>query len=158
MRYLLPFIWLLTLSGCASIISGTTQEMTVNTSPQEAECVLRRDGKDIKRLTTPQTVVIKKTKHDIKITCEKDGYAPVVYMVDSEIQGSAWGNIVLSGGIGWAIDSASGADNEYQEYVNITLSREGELEVNEQNTPAPMREESVVGEDDAQTEDDAACC
>jgi len=32
-----------------------------------------------------------------------------------------FGNIVLGGGIGWAIDSASGADNKYDGVVNVTL-------------------------------------
>ncbi|MFN4088863.1 MAG: hypothetical protein ACK4QW_07435 [Alphaproteobacteria bacterium] len=31
------------------------------------------------------------------------------------------GNIILGGGIGWAIDSASGADNKYTSPVNMTL-------------------------------------
>lgn len=35
--------------------------------------------------------------------------------------GATFGNIVLGGGIGWAIDSASGADNKYTSPVNITL-------------------------------------
>ena len=30
-------------------------------------------------------------------------------------------NIILGGGIGWAIDSASGADNKYTSPVNLTL-------------------------------------
>jgi hypothetical protein len=34
------------------------------------------------------------------------------------------GNIVLWGGIGWAIDSALGADNKYGKPVNMTLMPE----------------------------------
>jgi len=30
-------------------------------------------------------------------------------------------NIILGGGIGWAIDSASGADNKYESPITITL-------------------------------------
>jgi hypothetical protein len=35
--------------------------------------------------------------------------------------GATFGNIVAGGGIGWAIDSASGADNKYDAPVNVTL-------------------------------------
>ena len=39
----------------------------------------------------------------------------------SDAAGATFGNIVLDGGIGWAIDPASGADNKYTSPVNITL-------------------------------------
>jgi len=151
-KYYLAALCSVFAGGCASIIDGTTQEMTFNSAPPGAQCTLHRDGKEFSRLTTPNTVVVKKTKHDIRIECEKEGYEPVVHMVKSEIQGSAWGNIILGGGIGWAIDSASGADNKYQEYINITLTPAGNIKVQEQGSPAPMSQESIV--DAPESEDD----
>jgi len=50
------------------------------------------------------------------------GYYPETVAVDSEIQGSTWGNIVLGGGIGWAVDSARGADNKYADTVTVRLT------------------------------------
>ncbi|MGE0424964.1 MAG: SHOCT domain-containing protein, partial [Reyranellaceae bacterium] len=42
--------------------------------------------------------------------------------------------IILGGGIGWAIDSASGADNKYQEVTTVTLTpRSGAIPL----APAP---------------------
>lgn len=48
-----------------------------------------------------------------------------MHFVKSEIQDATWGNIILGGGIGWAVDSASGADNKYAEYVNISMVPKG---------------------------------
>lgn len=110
------------LTGCASIIDGTSQEIVVNTNPPGASCVLNREGSPIARISeTPGGTVVKKTKHDITILCNKQGYEEATFLNHSGVEGATFGNIVLGGGIGWAIDSASGADNKYTSPVNISL-------------------------------------
>lgn len=111
------------LSGCASIVSGTSQEIKVVTNPPGASCALEREGGVIARVEqTPGGVTIKKTKHDITLKCNKEGYQEATYLNHSGAEGATFGNMVLGGGIGWAIDSASGADNKYDGVVNLTLT------------------------------------
>ena len=113
---------LVLLSACSSIIEGTSQEIMVNTNPAGASCSLNRQGMSIARIDpTPGAATIKKTKYDITIECDKDGYQEATYLNHSSVAGATFGNIVLGGGVGWAIDSASGADNKYDSPVNITL-------------------------------------
>lgn len=113
------------LTGCSSIIDGTSQEIVINTNPEGADCALIREGKTIGRVNpTPGGVTIKKTKYDMDIVCNKEGYQEATYFNKSDVAGATFGNIVLGGGIGWAIDSASGADNKYTSPVNITLVKE----------------------------------
>ncbi len=115
---------LLFLSGCSSIVSGTTQTLTVNTAPEGADCKLIREGLVIGRVSpTPGSVLVKKTKHDITVECTKKGYEKTTYFNKSDVEGATVGNVILGGGIGWAIDSASGADNKYTEIMNITLPK-----------------------------------
>ncbi|GMV61965.1 MAG: hypothetical protein AMXMBFR74_11340 [Parvibaculum sp.] len=115
-------ILLISLSACSSIIEGTSQEILVNTNPAGADCSLMREGVSIARVNpTPGAATIKKTKHDITIECTKSGYSDVTYLNHSDVAGATVGNVLLGGGIGWAIDSASGADNKYESPVNITL-------------------------------------
>jgi len=109
------------LSGCASVIEGTSQEIQVNTNPAGANCQFLREGNVIASVQTPGGVTIKKTKHDITLKCNKDGYQEATYLNHSGAAGATFGNIVLGGGIGWAIDSASGADNKYDGVVNVSL-------------------------------------
>lgn len=119
----------LLLGGCASIIDGSSQEIAVNSNPAAADCALVREGAVIGRVNpTPGATVVKKTKHDIAVKCSKAGYQDATYLDHSGIEGSTWGNIVLGGGIGWAIDSASGSDNAYESPVNITLVPVGATE------------------------------
>ncbi|MDB5491327.1 MAG: hypothetical protein JWO78_1176 [Micavibrio sp.] len=66
---------------------------------------------------------MKKTKYDINIVCTKAGYEKTTYFNKSDVAGATVGNLIFGGGIGWAIDSASGADNKYTSPVNITLPK-----------------------------------
>lgn len=121
-RIIVSLSCLCVLPACSSIIEGTSQEITVNTNPSGAECSLERQGISIARIDpTPGAATIKKTKYDMIIRCYKEGYQEASYMNKSGSAGATFGNIVAGGGIGWAIDSASGADNKYDSPVNITL-------------------------------------
>lgn len=119
-KKLLP-LSLFLLTGCASIISGTSQDITINTTPSGADCQLIREGKVIGRALTPQTVQVERTKHDITVECTKAGYQKASVINESGSEGAVLGNILLGGGIGWAVDSARGADNEYQKTMSIGL-------------------------------------
>ncbi|MDA5192722.1 hypothetical protein [Govanella unica] len=163
---ILALVGLVTLSGCASIIDGTSQSISVATNPPEAKCDLWRNSQLLSSMTTPNSMVIKKTKHDIDVICRKTGYHDASLHVKSEIQDATWGNIVAGGGIGWAIDSASGADNKYQEFLNITLvpvqvgetaaklsapSMSGKVEANKPSKAVAKEEKEAVAEPQAET-------
>lgn len=113
----------LALGGCASIVEGTSQEIAVNTDPTGAKCLLERQGITIAQVnSTPGSVRIDKTKHDITVICSKDGYEDARYHNKSDVAAMTAGNIILGGGVGWIIDSASGADNKYDASVFLTLA------------------------------------
>lgn len=122
----------LILGSCSSIIQGTDQSIIVNTNPPEATCSLERQGEDIGAvLSTPGSVTVSKTKHDITISCEKDGFDTATFINDSgwESGSGAAGialDVLLTFGISSVIDSATGADNKYQSPVNITMVRASE--------------------------------
>ncbi|RVU36362.1 hypothetical protein EOI86_14215 [Hwanghaeella grinnelliae] len=122
MRFLSTLAFIVLLSACSSVIEGTSQEIVVNTVPEGANCALEREGQIIGRVDpTPGGITIEKTKHDLNIICSKDGYQEATFFNKSDVAGATVGNIILGGGIGWIIDSASGADNKYTTPVNITM-------------------------------------
>lgn len=115
---------LLLLTGCASIVSGTTQTINVSTTPAGARCELVREGKVFATIaSTPGSVEVDRLKHDITINCSAPGYQTSTYINESGAAGATFGNIILGGGIGWAVDSARGADNSYDENVHINLTK-----------------------------------
>ena len=54
-------------SGCASIIDGTSQEITVNTNPSGASCIFYRQGIAIGTIHAPGILNVKRRKYDIEI-------------------------------------------------------------------------------------------
>jgi hypothetical protein len=70
---------------------------------------------------TPGTVLIRKTKYDIRTECAKSGFYKSVYHNKPGASAATLGNIIIGGGIGWAIDSATGADNKYTTPVTIPM-------------------------------------
>lgn len=122
---LIPFI-AIGLSACSSVTEGTSQNISVSTNPAGANCAFVRQGLVIARVNpTPGTVRIDKTKHDINIECEKAGFQKASFFNNSDVAGMTVGNIILGGGIGWAIDSATGADNKYTGSVHLELQPDG---------------------------------
>ena len=109
-------------AACSTIIEGTSQNIAVSTNPAGASCALMRQGQPIGTVAnTPGSVLIKKTKYDITVECDKAGFVKSTYLNHSGAAGATFGNIVAGGGIGWAVDSAVGSDNKYDSAVNITL-------------------------------------
>lgn len=113
------------ISGCATVLSGVDQEIVVNTTPPGAECDVFRDGTRIASVpSTPGTVEVDKTKHDLKILCRKNGYLETEAVLPSGAESSVFANI-LFGGTGlvlWGLDSITGADNSYPSSHAITLA------------------------------------
>src|SRR5262245_3399724 len=110
-------------SGCASIVEGTDQSVTVQTTPSGASCELKRDGSVIGVINpTPGTVTVDKSKDDIAVICKKEGYQDTSGAFSSDRQGMTFGNILFGGLIGVAVDASSGAMHEYPASVSIAMA------------------------------------
>ena len=115
------------LGGCASVTGGTSQTIYVNTTPADASCDFLREGQTIGSIpSTPGQVVVRRLKLDITINCSKEGYQDASFYNNSGLSSAVGANIavdvLLTAGLSSIIDSANGADNEYQDTVNITLT------------------------------------
>jgi hypothetical protein len=81
-----------------------------------------REGRQIVTISpTPGVAFVQKTKYDIMVVCDREGFEQATYRNHSGAAGATFGNIILGGGIGSAIDSASGSDNKYDGPVNLTM-------------------------------------
>lgn len=115
------------LSGCATLLEGTSQEILISTNPAGASCTLEREGQVIATVnTTPGAALVKRRKQDITVRCKKEGFEDAVYVNDSGLaSGAVAGNVaadlILTAGLSSIVDSASGADNQYESTVNITM-------------------------------------
>jgi hypothetical protein len=132
------------LSGCASIFDGTTQQITVNTTPSGARCTFWKNGGLVGDVaSTPGSTVIRKSKDDLFIVCDKPGYASATFVNRSGLAMATFANI-LTGGLAWALDSSRGADNKYQSDVTLAMVPASPSAPLEQAPPVPPAPDPTV--------------
>lgn len=114
----------LLLGGCASITGSQVQPISIQTSQGSAivtgaSCTLSNDaGKWF--VKTPGSVTVKKSTGDLTVECAKNdasGHENVVSKANTNV----WGNILLGGIIGYAVDRNSGAGFDYPGSVTIKM-------------------------------------
>jgi hypothetical protein len=99
----LAFIFLL-MPGCASIMQGSTQQVSVTSVPPGATLIV--DG--FQRLKTPAVLELsRKEPHRLEFSLE--GYHPEVVDLRSVSSNMVAGNIIAGGLIGFAVDHSTGA-------------------------------------------------
>jgi hypothetical protein len=109
-------------SGCATIVKGSSQTLTVDTKPPGATCVFNRKGETIGAVNpTPGSLVVEKSSEAIAVRCAKDGFQESRASLSAEFQPATLGNIILGGVIGIIIDAASGAVAEYPPTVTLLM-------------------------------------
>ena|SRR3569832_781845 len=117
------------VSGCATIIKGTTQSIAITTPPVSgASCILSsKEGNWT--VITPGVAKVDKTKEDIQVRCTKAGFQDAFATIPSNFQGWTLGNLLLGGIIGVGVDASTGAMNEYPHAfaIPMTPSQHSEL-------------------------------
>ncbi|MCM3876863.1 MAG: hypothetical protein NEA02_10635 [Thermoanaerobaculia bacterium] len=111
-------------SGCASVVHGTTQAVPVNSSPVGAS-VKVNCGKSVvtANTLTPTTVRLKRNAEPCNITLSKEGYEDASLVFLRSVSGWFWGNILIGGVVGMIIDGADGAIyNRSPESASLSLA------------------------------------
>lgn len=115
---LVVFSVVVLLNGCASIITGTDQNLTFNSEPEGA--TVRVSGKVVGK--TPLLVPIDKGTNQ-SLTFEKEGFKKYTVQLSTSINPWFFGNFIFGGFLGSTTDGVSGAINEFspeQYYVTLT--------------------------------------
>jgi len=110
--------------GCATIIHGTTQDISISSAPDQAEVWI--DGS---RMATTPTKVTLKRKDNYLVTIKKEGYKEATVKIEGST--SAWiiGNVVFGGIIGCGVDLLTGGAYDLKpERLDINLTKLAELD------------------------------
>jgi len=105
---IVPIVFLIALSGCATITRGRKEVLVIESEPSGA-VVTTSTGLSGK---TPCTFKVSR-KGGFVVTIEKEGYETVRVQVESQVAGAGAagmaGNVILGGLIGAAVDAGTGA-------------------------------------------------
>ena len=112
------------LTGCASIVTGTNQSVSVKTGQVSgATCSLENNKGKWYVNRTPGTVIVNRSFNDLSIDCTKKGYQPVHKNVGSNTKAMAFGNVLFGGVIGAGVDMADGAAYDYPTDIEIPMQK-----------------------------------
>lgn len=108
--------------GCATIMHGTSQEISISSVPSGAEVIVNGQTHGL----TPVVADLKrKDQHLIQI--QLDGYQPFEIRLVRRTSGWVWGNIVFGGLIGLAVDAITGGLYKISpDEVRAELSKSGQ--------------------------------
>lgn len=93
--------------GCATIVKGSDQLVTINSNVSGAS--IKLDGMEIGK--TPFTGKVPKNKEILEIS--KAGYKTYNVALSKQLEGMFWGNIIIGGTVGSITDFATGAAYAY---------------------------------------------
>lgn len=112
------------LAGCATVMNGTKTDYTADSRPGGA-AVKFSNGSSC---TTPCKLEFRR-KDDLRADMTLPGHKPTYVLIQSKLGGSAFGNILLGGGVGAIVDGSNGASNRlYPRPLIVRLAPEGSSE------------------------------
>jgi hypothetical protein len=109
------------VTACASIMHGGSQDIGISSSPTGA----RVSVDNLVGAQTPYVASLsRKDNHFVRLTM--DGYAPAELTLTKSVSGWVWGNVVFGGLIGLAVDAISGGlYNLNPAQLQTTLAKQG---------------------------------
>ena len=113
-------------SGCASIVTGSNQSLSVEATAPNGDNVVGANCKLVNDkgnwfINTPGTVTVQRSYNDLNVSCTKDGHGPGITAVKSSVKGMAAGNILFGGPIGAGVDAATGAAFDYPSLIKVLM-------------------------------------
>lgn len=127
---LLGGMWLLT--GCASIVNGTTQRVGISSMPTGA--IVSVDGAVVGN--TPMFVDLKRKEEHI-VTIELPGFQKAQLTVTQNISGWVLGNLAFGGLLGLGIDYLSGG-------IYVLTPEQLNAELKRQDATASVKRDGMV--------------
>ena len=114
-------------SGCATIATGGSQAIHIQSQPADAQCTLTREGQTLGSLVTPGDITVSLSRHPIRVKCRKTDYQDTAELLVAKHEPLKLLNIAVPvvGIVGDAADYASGAYVQYPKDLKVWLVPSG---------------------------------
>lgn len=134
---LIPFA--LSIFGCATIVSGSSQDVTITSHPVSALITIENDRRQLVWSgSTPAKVELPR-KHSYVLTAEVPGYKSATAFIDKSLNGWLIGNLLCGGIPGGVVDILTGAMWELDpNMLAIEIIAEPEKKEEEESGPEFM--------------------
>src|SRR5262245_11415984 len=110
-------------SGCASMISGTNQSLSVSTTGCPGASCQLKNSKGTWYVTAPGSVTVHRGYGDLSVTCKKEGFPEASAQVSSSTKLATGANVVWGVllPVGAGVDAATGAAYDYPAEIHVTM-------------------------------------
>lgn len=140
------FLPLVFTSGCASIVTGQNQPLSVETKNPNGNQVVGAacrciNDKGTYFVNTPGTIVVQRSYGDLLINCTKEQIEPGC-AVKSTTKAMTAGNCLFGGLIGIAVDAGTGAAYDYPSLITVIMGQSITI-----GAPAPEQQKQGVADD-----------
>lgn len=123
------------LSGCATILHGTTQEVSIATDPPGADIYVVSQAN---HYTAPVNLSFDRDRNHL-IEISHPGCVTQSVTVQSRTSKAVWGNAICGGLVGWGVDALSGGQYElYPDTIFVRLIKQ------EKKEPRTARQEQEI--------------
>ncbi len=140
MRFLGVVALAVTLGGCASVTRGTTENISIASTPAGAEATI--SGLEVPTACVTPCAIVAKRSADISISFAKPGFESETVTLTKEVPatGAAGfaGNVLAGGLVGMGVDAATGAAQDHKPNpVIVTLRLERSMAPPRAGGPRP---------------------
>jgi hypothetical protein len=104
----LAMVFLVFLNSCATIISGTQQEVTVSSTPK-AKIEIKADSGLLVYAGDSPAIVELPRKYSYTVTVQASGYSSQTLIISKQFNAWFLGNLLLGGIVGGVVDAITGA-------------------------------------------------
>lgn len=118
---------MIALSGCASIIDGSEQSISIVTTTQAmpidgATCTLS-NGEGMWTVISPGTATVHRGTEDLQVRCDLNGFASGVINVPSKTSWTVFGDVLLGGPLAAVHDRNTGEGFRYPDLATVEMGR-----------------------------------
>ena len=115
----LPILLLLMLgTSCASIVTGSTDSVTIQSAPPGAYFTTNTGIQGV----TPRVVTVPASQ-DLVVDFRLQGYEPASAVLESRMSGWVWGNLIFGGLVGIVIDGVNPDSRTHDKVLQTKLVR-----------------------------------
>jgi hypothetical protein len=122
LRWTCAMIGTFLLAGCATVITGTRQDIQVESQPAGAVCTFTRDGETLGSVTTPGSLKVKRDAAPMTVVCARADYEEARAVMHARTEMATLGSAIIGGFIATHIDRGSGAANRYETSLRVELT------------------------------------
>jgi hypothetical protein len=127
-KSLFAIIALVWLSGCASVLNDSTHPLKIETRTASgetvtgADCKLTNDYGDL-NIKSGESVNVHRSSNDLHITCQHPSNPDAKARTISRVNSAMFGNILIGGLIGAAIDHTNGRAYTYPTWIQLVFGK-----------------------------------